>query len=32
VTAPRAAPLRLAMSSNFGFGGSNCTLIFGRAD
>ena len=32
VTAPRPAPLRLAMSSNFGFGGSNCTLIFGRAD
>jgi 3-oxoacyl-[acyl-carrier-protein] synthase-1 len=32
VTVPRAAPLRLAMSSNFGFGGSNCTLIFGRAD
>jgi 3-oxoacyl-[acyl-carrier-protein] synthase I len=27
----RCAPLRRVMSNSFGFGGSNCTLIFGRA-
>jgi 3-oxoacyl-[acyl-carrier-protein] synthase-1 len=32
VTQPRSATLRHAMSNNFGFGGSNCSLIFGRAD
>jgi len=26
----RAAPLRHVMSNSFGFGGSNCSLIFGR--
>lgn len=28
--APRAAPLGVAMSNSFGFGGSNCALVFGR--
>ena len=32
VIEPRSAKLRHAMSNNFGFGGSNCSLIFGRAD
>lgn len=32
VTQPRAAGLRHAMSNNFGFGGSNCALIFSRSD
>ncbi|HTP63305.1 MAG TPA: beta-ketoacyl-[acyl-carrier-protein] synthase family protein [Burkholderiales bacterium] len=27
----RDAPLRHAMSNSFGFGGSNCSLVFGRA-
>jgi 3-oxoacyl-[acyl-carrier-protein] synthase I len=27
----RAGPLRRVMSNSFGFGGSNCSLIFGRA-
>lgn len=31
VTSPRSAPLRHAMSNNFGFGGSNCSLIFSLA-
>jgi 3-oxoacyl-[acyl-carrier-protein] synthase-1 len=26
----RSARLKLAMSNSFGFGGSNCSLIFGR--
>lgn len=32
VTQPRSARLRHAMSNNFGFGGSNCSLVFGRVD
>jgi 3-oxoacyl-[acyl-carrier-protein] synthase I len=31
VVAPRPVRMRHAMSNNFGFGGSNCTLIFSRA-
>ena len=27
----RRAPLRHVLSNSFGFGGSNCSLIFGRA-
>jgi 3-oxoacyl-[acyl-carrier-protein] synthase-1 len=27
----RRAPLKHVMSNSFGFGGSNCSLIFGRA-
>jgi 3-oxoacyl-[acyl-carrier-protein] synthase-1 len=32
VTTPQAGSFRFAMSNNFGFGGSNCSLIFARAD
>lgn len=32
VKAPRVVDLRYAMSNNFGFGGSNCTLVFRRSD
>jgi 3-oxoacyl-(acyl-carrier-protein) synthase len=32
LTQPRSASPRHAMSNNFGFGGNNCSLIFGRAD
>jgi len=32
VVRPRTIRLRHAMSNNFGFGGSNCTLIFSRPD
>ncbi|HSV70373.1 MAG TPA: beta-ketoacyl-ACP synthase [Methylibium sp.] len=32
VLQPRGAALRRAMSNNFGFGGSNCALVFGRTD
>ena len=32
VTKPTPATLRHAMSNSFGFGGSNCTLVFSRAD
>ena len=28
----RAQPVRHALSNSFGFGGTNCSLIFGRAD
>jgi 3-oxoacyl-[acyl-carrier-protein] synthase I len=31
VTAPGPAGLRHAMSNNFGFGGSNCALVFSLA-
>jgi 3-oxoacyl-[acyl-carrier-protein] synthase-1 len=26
----RTAPVRRALSNSFGFGGSNCTLLFGQ--
>ncbi len=32
VTQPGAAELRHAMSNSFGFGGSNCALVFSRCD
>ncbi len=32
VTQMRSASLRHVMSNNFGFGGSNCSLIFSRSD
>jgi 3-oxoacyl-[acyl-carrier-protein] synthase I len=28
----RPAKLRTVMSNSFGFGGTNCSLLFGRAD
>ena len=31
VTASRATPLAYALSNSFGFGGSNCALLFARA-
>ncbi len=31
VLAPERRPLRHALSNSFGFGGSNCSLVFGRA-
>lgn len=31
VVGGRDAPLAVAMSNSFGFGGSNCSLVFGRA-
>jgi 3-oxoacyl-[acyl-carrier-protein] synthase I len=31
LTGNRTAPLSRVMSNSFGFGGSNCTLILGRA-
>jgi 3-oxoacyl-(acyl-carrier-protein) synthase len=31
VTQPRTVQLQHAMTNNFGFGGSNCSLVFGRA-
>ena len=30
VTATRGAPLRAVLSNSFGFGGTNCSLVFGR--
>lgn len=32
VLASREAPLRAVLSNSFGFGGTNCSLIFGRTD
>jgi 3-oxoacyl-[acyl-carrier-protein] synthase-1 len=32
VTTSRAAHMRAALSNAFGFGGTNCSLVFGRAD
>ena len=32
VLTSRAARVRAALSNSFGFGGSNCALVFGRAD
>ncbi len=32
ITEPRRAGLHHAMSNSFGFGGTNCSLVFGRAD
>ncbi len=29
---PARAPVRLALSNSFGFGGNNCVLVFGRAE
>jgi 3-oxoacyl-[acyl-carrier-protein] synthase-1 len=31
LTTKRAAPLRRVLSNSFGFGGTNCSLILGRA-
>ncbi|HEY1609636.1 MAG TPA: beta-ketoacyl-[acyl-carrier-protein] synthase II, partial [Paraburkholderia sp.] len=28
----REAPLRAVLSNSFGFGGTNCSLVLGRAD
>jgi 3-oxoacyl-[acyl-carrier-protein] synthase-1 len=32
LVAAREGPVRFALSNAFGFGGSNCSLVFGRAD
>lgn len=32
LTENRAAPMRAVLSNSFGFGGTNCSLVFGRAD
>jgi len=31
LTTNRRGPVRLALSNSFGFGGANCSLLFGRA-
>ena len=32
ISANRTAPIRRALSNSFGFGGSNCSLVFGRRE